>query len=239
MRPPRVMKHTSMLSGFVAVRSPSRAAWPSHVGLRQRADGEQRRGELVGLEDGQHVRLVLGGVGPPTELGRTARAGRAARVMARGEGVEAHRVGPLVQPAPLDAAVALDARVRRAARGVARDVGLHDPGVELLGEVEHVVRQVELRGDPTGVLDVGHRAAAGVAGATPELQCHAGDVVPLVAQQRGRDRRVDAAAHRHEHLHVCRPTPSAHAAVHAAARSRATAAGTRASARSTSASVDA
>ena len=72
---------------------------------------------------------------------------------------------------------------------------------ELVAVVEHVVRKIELRGDTAGVLDVTDAAAPGVGDATPEPQRDAGDVVTLLGEERGRDRRVDAAAHRDEHLH--------------------------------------
>ena len=202
VRPPRVMKHTSMLSALVAVRSPRRAACGAHVGLRHLADRAAASPRAASRPStASTYDWSLRGVGAAPELGRAVGVDGAAGVVAGGQRVEAHRARPLVQAAPLDAAVALDARVRRPAGRVARDVRLDDPRVELLGEVEDVVREVELRGDAARVLDVGHRAAAGVARAAPELQRHAGDVVALVAQHRGRDRRVDPAAHRDEHPH--------------------------------------
>ena len=126
-------------------------------------------------------------------------------VVAGGEEVEPERVGPLEQTPELHRPVALDARVRRAPGRVRVDVGLDDGVVELVGEVEHVVRDAELGGDAPGVLDVGDAAAPGVGLAAPELERDAGDVVALLEQQRGRDRRVDPAAHRDEHARASRP----------------------------------
>ena len=97
-----------------------------------------------------------------------------------------------------------------------------DARVEVVGEVEDVVHDAELLGDPAGVLDVAHRAAARVTRAAPELHGGAHDVVTLLQQQRGRDRGVDATGHGDEDLH---------------ARRRATASATTEAARSTSASV--
>ena len=74
--------------------------------------------------------------------------------------VEAELLGPLEHAPELHRAVALDARVRRLARRVRVDVGRDDVGVELVGEVEHVVRDAELRGDPARVLDVGRRCSS-------------------------------------------------------------------------------
>ena len=187
------MKQTSMLSALVAVRSPRRATW-----ARTSAFVISPTGSTV-LASWSHPRttstygLVPGHVRHHAGAGRAVGGGGATGVVAGRHRVEAHRPGPLVEPAPLDAAVALDARVRRPPRRVALDVRLHDHRVELLGEVEHVVREVELRGDAARVLDVGHRAAPGVAGAAPELEGDAGDVVALGA---GARRRPTSRHHR-------------------------------------------
>src|SRR5690606_34612589 len=125
----------------------------------------------------------------------------------------------------LQVAVALDARVRRQPPPVRLDVGLDDPGLELVAEVPDVVGDAELLGHPAGVVDVGHRAAAGVGLAAPEPHGHADHLVAGRQQAGGGHRRVDAARHGDEHLHA------------ATSRSRAAAAGTDASARSTSAAL--
>ena len=65
---------------------------------------------------------------------------------------------------------------------VGGDVGLDHVGVEVVAEVEHEVVDAELLGDAAGVVDVGHRAAAGVAVAAPQLHRHADDVVTGVDQ---------------------------------------------------------
>ena len=67
-------------------------------------------------------------------------------VVAGGDGVEAEGVGPAEQPVELEVAVALDARVRRAAGGVGGDVGRHDVLVEVVAEVEDVVLDAEAAG---------------------------------------------------------------------------------------------
>ena len=73
--------------------------------------------------------------------------------------------------------------------------------VEVVGEVEHEVVDVELLGDAPGIVDVGDAAAPGVALAAPQPHRDADDVVAGAPEQRGGDRRVDAAAHRDHHLH--------------------------------------
>src|SRR5690606_33578292 len=97
-------------------------------------------------------------------------------------------------------------------------------------EVEDVVVDAELVGDPAGVVDVGHRAAARVGLAAPQLHGDADDLVALLLEERGRDRGVDAARHGDQDPHAGAPEDEN-------ARRRSTAAGTASSAASTSASV--
>ena len=85
-------------------------------------------------------------------------------------------------------------------------VRVDDVLVEVVGEVEHQVVDAQLLRHAAGVVDVGHRAAAGVAVAAPQPHGDAHHLV-AVAQQLGRgDRRVDAAAERHQHLHDAPPS---------------------------------
>ena len=92
--------------------------------------------------------------------------------------------------------------------------GLDDLRLELVAEVPHVVGDAELLGHPPGVVDVAHRAAAGVGLAAPQLHRHAHDLVPG-GQQAGRGhRRVDPARHGHQHLHAATPRRRATAAGH-------------------------
>ena len=72
-------------------------------------------------------------------------------------------------------------------------------------EVEHEVFDTEGVGGPAGVVDIGHAATARVALAAPQAHRHADDVVAFGGEERGGDRRVDAAAHRHHHLHARSP----------------------------------
>jgi hypothetical protein len=146
--------------------------------------------------------------------------------------IEAEHFGAIEEPTELDAPVALDARVRRLARGIGVDVrGDHSPR-EVVGEVEDVVGDAELRGDPSRVLDVGDAATPGVAVAAPQLERDARDVEAAFEEQRGRDRRVDATAHGYEHARSGHRAP-------VATRIFSTTSGTTSRATVTSSSVDA
>ena len=164
------MKQTSWLSGLAAVRSPERAAsWP-HLVLGQLPHREEGPGQLVLAQHGQHIGLVLGRVGSPEQTPGAVRVPGPSGVVAGRHRVEPERVGPLEQAVELEVAVALDARVGGPARGVAGDVRLDHMGLEVGGEVEDVVDDAELVGHPSGVVHVGHRAAARVGVAAPQLE---------------------------------------------------------------------
>jgi len=81
------------------------------------------------------------------------------------------------------------------------DVRGDDRAIEVLGHVEHVVRDAELLGDAARVVDVGHRTAPRVRRATPELQRGADHVVAGADHQGSGDRRVDTSRHGHEDSH--------------------------------------
>ena len=117
--------------------------------------------------------------------------------MTGGDRVEAEQVGALGEAGELHRPVALDARVRRDAAGVRVDVRGDDVLVEVVTEVEHEVVDAELLGDPPRVVDVGHRAAAGVAVAAPQLHRDADHLVARLLQQQRGDRRVDPTATSH------------------------------------------
>ena len=137
--------------------------------------------------------------------------------MPRGQAIEAQSLGPAQQQVELHGTVALDAGIGRAAGRVLVDVGRDHGAVELLGQVEDVVRDAQLLGYPSGVLDVGHGATTRVGGPAPQLERGARDVMALLDQQRGRDGRVDAAGHRYEHPHGTSVPPGRHAARRSAA----------------------
>ena len=107
------------------------------------------------------------------------------------------------------------------------DVGIDDPLLEFGGEVEDVMDQTQLLGHPAGVLHVGHRTAARIGRAAPQLQRgphHPAGTEPL-GEQGGGHRGIDTSGHGHQHTHGLSLAAAA------------TAPGTTARARSMSASV--
>ena len=217
--------------GLVRGAEPEPGRVGSHIGLGELADREHRTRELSLTEHVEHVRLVLGAIGATGELVLPPVLENA-RVMTSGQQIEAERVRAVEEAPELDRAVALDARVRRTTRCVGVDVRIHHIGGEVVAEIEDVVRDTQLRGNPAGVLHIRHAAAPGVGLTTPQLEGDPRDVVSALEEQGGGHRGVDAAAHRDEN-------PGCRHAVALAARSFATASGTTASAMSTSASTDA
>ena len=214
------MKQTSWLSGLAAVRSPKPARVRPHVGLGHLPHREEHPAELGLAQHGQHVRLVLVEVGPPAQAERGPACDPG--VVARGQPVEAQAVRPRQQPVELDGPVALDAGIGRPSPCVRLHVGRHHVPVELLGQVEDVVLDTKLLGYPPGVIDVGHRAASRVGGASPQLERGPHDVVPLLDQERGGHRGVHPARHRHQHAHPTSvPSRCAISICHADVRDRA------------------
>ena len=96
-RPPReVMKHTSWLSAFAAVRRPRARRALAHLCLRHRAHGQEGARQLRRVEHVQHVALVLGPVSPAGQLPAVSTGGRNdPRVMAGGDGIETEHIGPV------------------------------------------------------------------------------------------------------------------------------------------------
>jgi hypothetical protein len=121
-------------------------------------------------------------------------------MMAGRHGGEPEGLGPGQEAVELEVTIAFDAWVGREPECVGIDVGLHHVGVEVLAEVEHVVLDTQLVGHPTGVVDVGNRAATGVALAAPQLHRYAGDPMPGIEEERGGHRRVHAARHGDENI---------------------------------------
>ena len=156
------MKQTSWLSGLAAVRRPKRTACARTSALVISPTGNEHPAQLGLAQHGQHVGLVLVGVGPAAQARARARAAvtRAWWPVARRS--KPSRSARSQQPVELDGPVALDAGVGRPSPRVRLDVGRHHLPVELLGQVEDVVVDAQLLGHPAGVIDVGHRAAARV-----------------------------------------------------------------------------
>ena len=96
------------------------------------------------------------------------------------------------EPVELDGPVALDARIGRAPRAVVPDEAVDHTITELVGVVEHVIRDVELRRHPSGVFGVGHCAAPRRRSLPvrprPQLEGDPHDVVTRFSHQRRRHR---------------------------------------------------
>ena len=127
------------------------------------------------------------------------------RIMPGHDGIALHLLRPVVELLMLHIAVTIDARVRRAARLI----GLHKPVnnllVEILGEIQHIIRHAKLRAHLPRVLGIGQRAA-GIRPAHSDvfiivkLHRHADAAVVFLTHESGGDRTIDAAAHRDQGL---------------------------------------
>jgi hypothetical protein len=148
----------------------------------------------------QEVRLVLVGIDGPPQGRRTVGARRDPTVVAGGQDLGADRAGLGQKRRELDVLVALHARVGGLPGQVGGDEVLDHRVGELGLEVDHVVGDAEVVGDPAGVLDVARPAAATARGAggprVVEPHGHADHAVTGGDQERGRGRRVDAARQR-------------------------------------------
>ena len=181
--------------GLVGHREPERGRLGAHLRLGQLADREERVREVGGAEREEEVGLVLGGIGGGPEVRATRRrVGADARIVAGGEPAGAERAGALPEDAELEVPVAARAGVRGAPGHVLGDEGTDHAPLELVGEVEDVVREAEAVGDRARVVEVVEGAAASAA-----VRCEAKrDADHLVARgsaARGRDRAVHPAAH--------------------------------------------
>ncbi len=122
-------------------------------------------------------------------------------MVAGSNGVEAQQGRPLQEPVELQVSVARDTGVRRPAALVTGNVGPDYVTFEFPREVEHVVGDAELLRYAAGVLDVGHRAAARVRGASPELHRGPDDLMAFSPHQSGSDGRVHPSGHGDQDAH--------------------------------------
>ena len=185
--------------GLARDRQPEALGGRARVGLRHPADREERPRQLALAEHVQHVRLVLGAVGAAQQP-ETAVAPIRPHVVPGRHGVDPELVRPPQEGAELDLAVAARARVRGTTGLVlGHEVADHGP-LELVGQVADLEREPRDPGDLRGIVPRGRPAAAvfhPVEVDQPHVRAH--DVVALLEQQAGGDRRVDATGHRDEH----------------------------------------
>ena len=121
-------KQRSCESAAPATGSSASAASARTSGLVSSAEREAHPGERLRRQRGEHVRLVLGGVGGRRAAGRRAVT---PRVVARGEVGGAERVGEVEHRVQPHVPVAADARVRRLPRCVAAQERVDDARAEL------------------------------------------------------------------------------------------------------------
>ena len=202
--------------GLVRGAQPERRARAPHLGLGELADREQRARELA---LGRACRARTTGPSPRSaprasaERRRASSTTRAWWPVATSSKPELRRRARAARP---NFIVRLHSThgFGVAPGGVRVDVGRRRrASSNVVGEVEDVVRDVELRGDAAGVLDVGHAAAAGVGLAAPQLERDAGDVVALRrAAARPRPTSRPRRSSRPARARSCAPAPRSAAA---------------------------
>ena len=107
------------------------------------------------------------------------------------------------QRAELDIGIAVHAGRRRLATEICIQERLQHASVELALQVHDIERDTKLRCDSPGIVRCVQRAAAllelriGV-GHVVQPHPYAHDVVPLLVQERGRNRRIHASGHGHQ-----------------------------------------
>ena len=183
--------------GLVRHRQVRGAGSLAHVRLGELAEREPEALELVRAQAGEHVCLVLRGVGRGAEERAVGVAGDA-RVVAGGEAGGAQLLREREHGVEADVAVAAHARVRRAPGLVLADVVVDHLLLEVRARIESDMRRTHPVGERTGV-DHGLRRAAAPravgARVRPQLEGHGHDVVAFVEGSLCRDRAVDPAAH--------------------------------------------
>src|SRR6202171_1169599 len=188
----------------------------AHLRLGHSAKRKEDPPEALPIELIEHVGLVLGRI----DGGMQLTAVDDSRVVASRQPVETQVEHPAEHEVEPYECVAAHAGVGRAALEVVAVKRLDDPLAELLLEVPAVIRNVEQGRDAARVLDGVERTAPAVLcrllgiTARPLLQRHGDHLVALRLEQRGRDRGIDAARHRHGNFHrrtstMCRATTSA------------------------------
>ena len=190
------MSWLSCLSATVETEAPRQFA-----GLRLGHVAERKAQiiELLARGREQEIALVAIGIGGADQRARSV--GHAARgdIMPGRQRRGAEFARGLEQIAKLDRAVALDARHRRLARGVAVGEIVDHRFAKAALVVQHVMRDADPLGDIAGIVDVLPGAAGALAmggrAMIVELQRDADDVVALGLQQRSRHRGIDAAGH--------------------------------------------
>ena len=225
--------------GFVGDGEAASAGVGAHLLLVKMPHREERPGQLRLGECEQEIRLVLAGVESASQPG-PAGVGVAVetRVVAGRYRFGAESRRTVEQMRELQVAVALHAGDRGATGGILPDERRDDRGLELPLEVHRVVRNAKRGGGASGIVQVIERAAAAERPFSRllvvELHREPDDVVALVDELCGGDRRVDASRHRDDDTHHVYLPVAGRGARRVSARSRSTMPGSTATRRSTS-----
>ncbi len=199
---PPPTKHTSWLSGRRAASSPASPGLRAGLGLRLLAQRKPAPRQDRGGHRRQHVGLILGRIGAPRDQADPVAAADAG-VVAGGDPRRSDAVGERRQGREPERPVAAHARVGRAPRAEPGYELLHHLVVELLAQVEADVRHAErVTGRPRRPHRLRRAAGAlavGRAGVDPQPQGDADRLEAGLDRLQQRDRRVDAARHRHRH----------------------------------------
>src|SRR6185503_11398027 len=218
----------------------------AHLFLGHRAEREEGLRQHLLAEAPEHVRLVLARVRRAEERRPPLGVGPTARIVPGRDVVAAKRLGAAHQLAELEPVVALHAGIGRAPLQVLADEVVDDVRLEVVLEIEDVVRESHPARHGAAVVDGLERAAAAARRRTlrvaPELHGDADDRVSGALQERRGNARVDAAAHRDEHGRLAGGSEVVHGKSQDAndgepARSFFTTSGTTSSTRSMSAEV--
>ena len=194
--------------GLVGVDEPCLLRQSAYLRLFEAAEREQRMRELLLRERVQHVGLVLAPVGGTLQqISSALRVVFDYGVVSRRDVVVSELLRAPEHSVELDAAVALDTRIRRPPADVALREMLHDVLAEAVLEIENEVLETELPRNIARVEDVRKRTA-GLALlyrlrnvlVTEHFQRHARDLVALVSKQHCRNGAVNSAAHADHNL---------------------------------------
>ncbi len=178
-------KQRSWESTLLATGRPASGGDLAHLRLLILAERKAHARKRLGAQRGEHVGLVLGGIGRDLQ-----QAVLDAGVMAGGERRAAQAVGELEHRVEPHVAVTADAGVWGVTCLVGGDERLDHAAAELLTEVQREVWKADLVGERAGLGDRARGAAAllrVILGVGPELEGHR-DRLPLLAG-RGAPRR--------------------------------------------------
>src|SRR5690348_8887934 len=178
----------------------------AHAGFLDRAQREQRGGQLLLAQGMQEIALVLGVV-DRAQQAVVAFMKVHAGVVSCGDFLGAQRVGLVQKGLELDLAIAQNIGIGRAPGAVFGEEMREYAVPVSRREVACMERYAEPAAHRHGILAVGIGGAGpGTIIFLPVLHEQTLDVVPGLLQQQGRDGRIDAAGNAEHHLHFAPPS---------------------------------